>query len=141
VATARLRPLSEAGVPGQEMLSMPISPDGRQVLVVRRDGWFLYATTGGEPRRVEGLTAGQMPVGWHPDGDSLLVREPGLPMKVSRLDLRSFTQQPWRAIAPPDAAGVSDIPWLYVASHAGGDAYVYTFQQIVSDLFVYRGLE
>ena len=140
-ATARLRALSEAGVPGQEMLSMPISPDGRQVLVVRRDGWFVYPVSGGEPRRVEGLKAGQVPVGWHPDGASLLVREPGLPMQVSRLDLVSLTQRPWRALAPPDAAGVSDIPWVYVPSSYAGDAYVYTYPQIVSDLYVYRGLQ
>ncbi len=138
-ATASLRPLSEAGVPGQEMLSTPISPDGSQVIVGRRDEWFLNPGSGGEPRRIEGLTAAQVPVGWHPDGASLLVREPGLPTRVSRLDLRDLTQKPWRTLAPPDAAGVSDIPWVYVAR--GGDSYVYTYPQIVSDLYVYRGLQ
>ncbi len=152
--TARLRPLSETGVPGQELLSRPISPDGGRVLVVRSDGFFIYRADGeGKPEPVEGLEPGQIPVGWYPDGTSLLVRRPGLPSRIARLDLarprlvaaRRLTQaprqQPWRELRPPDPAGVTDIPWVYVASTPAGEVYVYTYQQILSDLYLYRGLQ
>ncbi|MGZ6124831.1 MAG: hypothetical protein ACXWLR_07715, partial [Myxococcales bacterium] len=95
---------------------------------------------GGEPERVDGLTSTQLPIGWHPDGASLLVREPGLPSKVARLDLKTHRQQPWRELMPPDPAGVSDIPWVYFASSPAGEAWVYTYPQILSDLYIYRGL-
>jgi eukaryotic-like serine/threonine-protein kinase len=140
-ATARLRPLTEAGLPGQELLSRPVSPDGGRVLVVRADGFFLYRTEGGEPERVEGLIGAQVPMGWHPDGASLFVREPGLPLKVSRLDLKTRRQEPWRELMPPDSAGVSDIPWMYFASSPAGEAYVYSYPQILSELYIYRRVQ
>jgi hypothetical protein len=138
--SAAMRPVTEPGLPGQEFVSKPVSPDGKRVLVKLRDGYFVYPAEGAEPTRVEGLTRTQVAIGWHGERGSLLVREPGLPTKVSRLALDTHRQQPWRSFSPADPAGVSDIPWIQFASSPAGEAYVYSYHQILSELYVVRGI-
>jgi hypothetical protein len=138
--SGKLRPLTETSVPGQEMILKPVSPDGNRVLVRRHDGYFIYPAAGGGASPLKGLRSGQVPIGWHADGRSVLVREPGLPSNVSRVDLDDGTQTLLRQLKPPDSGGVSDVPWIYFAS-GSSDVYVYSYHQILSDLYVVRGIE
>ena len=139
-ASGKLQPLTAPLVTGQEVISKPVSSDGARVIVRRGDGYFVYPAEGGEPKRIEGLAKAQIPIAWHPDG-SILVRAPGLPTKVSRLDLATGAQKPWREFMPPDPAGVSDVPWLHFAFPPAGEVYAYSYHQIVSELFLVRGVE
>jgi hypothetical protein len=139
--SGRLRPITEPGLPGQEVVLRPVSPDGKRVLARRHEGYFVYRVDGGEPSPVQGLRHGQIPIGWHESGRSLLIREPGLPAKVSRLDLADWTQRAWRQFMPPDPGGVSDVPWMYFGSGVASDAYIYSYHQILSDLYVVRGMK
>jgi hypothetical protein len=138
--SGRLRPITEPGLPGQEVVLRPVSPDGKRVLARRHEGYFVYPVDGGQPSPVQGLRNGQIPIGWHESGRSLLIREPGLPAKVSRLDLADWTQRAWRQFMPRDPGGVSDVPWIYFGSGVASDAYVYSYHQILSDLYVVRGM-
>jgi len=139
--TGKLRPLTEAGVAGQEAISKPVSPDGKRVIVHKRNGFFIHPVEGGEATPVPGLTEGEVPIGWSADGGSLLVRHPGLPTRVGRLDLQRGTRTPWREFMPPEAAGVSGIPWIHFAFTGEGEAYAYSHHQIVSELYLVRGVE
>ena len=140
VTTAKLRPLTEAGVAGQESISKPVSPNGKRVIVRKREGFFLHAVEGSDPTILPALEAGEVPIGWFPDGGSLLVRRPGIPVRLARLDLERHVKSAWREFAPPDVAGVSDVPWIHFAFTPTGEAYAYSYHQITSELYLVRGL-
>lgn len=140
VASGKLSPIAGPFVTGQEMISKPVSSDGRRVIIRKNEGYFVYPAEGGDPRQIPGLAEGQVPIAWHPDG-SILVRTPGLPTKVSLLDLATGSQTRWREFMPPDPAGVSDVPWLHFAFPPEGEVCAYSYHQILSDLFLGSGLE
>ena len=140
VASGELRPLTDDEVAGQELISRPVSPDGRRAIVHRNDGYFVLPVDGGAPAKVEGLSSAQIPLGWL-DADSLLVRQPGLPSRITVVQPDGRKARPWRDLKPPDAAGVADIPWVYVALDPGSGAYAYSYEQIMSELFLVRGVE
>ena len=89
---------------------------------------------------VPALEPGEVPIGWFPDGGSLLVRRPGIPVRLARLDLERHVKSAWREFAPPDVAGVSDVPWIHFAFTPTGEAYAYSYHQITSELYLVRGL-
>src|SRR5207248_11197222 len=64
VASGELRPLTDDEVAGQELISRPVSPDGRRAIVHRNDGYFVLPVDGGAPAKVEGLSSAQIPLGW-----------------------------------------------------------------------------
>ena len=116
-----------------------LSPDGRVVATIGHDGHFLYPLDGGARRPLPGLDTHEWPVGWSADGRSVFLRREGeMPMPVSRMDVQSGRKQPWKSLAPLDAAGVI---WLEPRLTGAGDSYVYTYHRVLSDLYLVLGLK
>ena len=89
-----------------------VSPDSQTVAAIGPDqqGYF-YPVSGGEPRPIRGLEAGEQPVAWSLDGRSIYIYRPGeLPAKVYRLDLvtgqKTFLRQLMPAILPASRPSV-----------------------------------
>jgi eukaryotic-like serine/threonine-protein kinase len=126
---------------GVHPLAFAIMPDGQEVAAVGPDGkGTLYPVNGGEAKLIPGFETGQEPISWTPDGRSLYVYRSGeLPARVSRLDLAAGTQTMVRDLVPGDAAGVRRIGPVLMTPD--GKYYVYSFQRVLSDLFLAEGLK
>jgi eukaryotic-like serine/threonine-protein kinase len=126
---------------GVHPLSFAISPDGQEVAAVGPEGkGMLYLVNGGEAKLIPGFETGQEPICWSPDGRSLYVYRSGeLPARVSRLDLAGGNQTMVRDLVPGDAAGVRRIGPVLMTPD--GKYYVYSFQRVLSDLFLAEGLK
>jgi hypothetical protein len=118
-----------------------VSPDGRRVVV-----WSagiapsLYTLGGGGPEAVASATDTDIPVGWGPDGQSLLMlrsRSGQASGAIERVDLRSGKREVVREITPPERPGE-----LFLASAsvtADLKAYAYAFFRMRSILFLVEG--
>jgi hypothetical protein len=116
-----------------------LSPDGRWVATIGHDGHFLYPTAGGARRPLPGPSPDEWPVGWTADGRGVFVRREGrMPMPVLRVDVATGRKDVWKALAPPDRAGVI---WLEprISEQSGG--YAYTYHRLLSDLYLVLGLK
>jgi len=117
----------------------PISPDGRYLFASSADrGTMIFPVEGGPPRPVAGLALPDAPIRWSADGRHLFVRNAAIPMHISLLDLQTGRKAPWKDIAPPDLAGAA--PPIAVWLSADGQAYAYTLQRTLSDLYLVEGL-
>jgi len=127
-----------------------VAPEGYEGAFVVPDGkWFvaagpdrktyLYPLSGGEPTVVPGLDPGDRVDQVSPDGRFLYVhRGLELPARVFRLEIATGRKELWRSLMPADAAGVNQIG---VIPTPNGDAYVYTFNRILSDLYLVEGVK
>ena len=61
------------------------------------------------------------------------------PGKVYRLDAASGKRELWKELTPPDPAGISSLSPPAVA--ADGRTYVYSYNRILSDLFLAEGIK
>ena len=79
-----------------------IAPDGHFVAAIGADGTVsLFPMQGGEPRRIPGLAADELPTGWDATGRYLFVYRPGeLPARVFRLEVATGTRESWRELLP-----------------------------------------
>ncbi len=127
--------------PGYRALSRSVSPDGKLATVVGPDRRrYLYPLGGGEPVPIAGLEPGEDPVGWTADGRSLYVFRRGeYPGKVYRLDAATGKRELWKELTPPDPAGISSLSPPAVATD--GKTYVYSYNRILSDLFLAEGVK
>ena len=134
------KPVTPEGVTFADGVPLPISPDGQSVLVSDPDrAVAVVPVEGGPARQLEGLLAGEAPVGWGADSRSLWVVRPGeLPAKVFLLDLPSGKRTPWRDLLPADPAGTASVNPILIRPDGG--ACVYGTPQILSDLYVVDGL-
>jgi hypothetical protein len=83
----------------------------------------LYAVDGGPSRAVEGSVPGDHLLVWSQDGRSLLVYRDGIPLRVERLELATWRREPWKTLAPPDAASAYYIGPILVTRDGGYWAY------------------
>ena len=129
------------GMPVAEALAVLETACDSHVIVRKRGGYFVHPIDGGDPIAIAPLADGEVPIGWAPDGGSLLIRQAGLPARVGKLELQRGTRSAWREFMPPDPAGVSGIPWIHFAFTAAGEAYASSHHQILSELYLVRGVE
>jgi Tol biopolymer transport system component len=118
-----------------------ITPDGKHVFArdQKRQEW-LYPTAGGEPQKLNlSLTTHDIPLGFSPDGKSLVVATRGIPLKIAHVDLATGHREPWKEIAPADPAGVQSI--VNIKFSADGKSYAYSTLRVLSDLYVVDGLK
>ena len=81
-----------------------------------------------------------MPLHWSRDGRFLFVRRRGaLPVRIERLDLTTRRSEPWRDIAPEDRAGILGISTVSISED--GRANTYTYQRLLSELYLVEGLK
>ena len=81
------------------------------------------------------------PLGWTPDGRALYCRrDPDQGREIYTLDVKTLARKPWKELAPPDPASVTEVSG--VAFAPDGSAYAYTYRRVLtSDLYVVEGLK
>jgi Tol biopolymer transport system component len=116
-----------------------VSPDGTWAAVTGPDRKrYRYPLSGGEPSEIAGVDPADVIDQVTPDGRYLYVHRRGeVPVQVYRLDLTNGRREPWRSLAPSDAAGVSSINVFPAPS---GDAYVVNYARLLSHLFLVEGI-
>jgi hypothetical protein len=118
-----------------------LSPDGRWAAAIDPSGQpLLYPIDGGEPRALEGLRPGDLPMRFSSDGRSLFVRPARwqVPTRLERYDLKSHARAPLRAIVPRDPVGSSDVGPILVTGD--GRSYVYAYVRLLAELYLVDGL-
>jgi serine/threonine protein kinase/Tol biopolymer transport system component len=126
---------------GVDAVAFAVSPDGESVLGIGPDqkGYF-YPSAGGEPRVVNGLEPGDIPIRWNQDGRSIYLYRTGeVPAKVYQLELATGKKTLWKQIVPVDPTGVSTIGPILVTPD--GKTYVYGFHRTLGDLYLVEGLK
>jgi serine/threonine protein kinase/Tol biopolymer transport system component len=138
VSAGKPKPISPEGV---DATSFAISPDGQLVVGIGPDqkGYF-YPTAAGEPKIVNGMEPGDLPINWNQDGHSIYLYRTGeVPAKVYRLELATGKKTVWKQIVPIDPTGVSTIGPILVTPD--GKTYVYGFHRTLADLYLVEGLK
>jgi eukaryotic-like serine/threonine-protein kinase len=122
------------------IFSDPISPNGGTVAAFGPDERVrLYPLNGGTAAIVPGLSAGEAPLLWSRDGNALFTAERLGPtrMRVHKVDLRTQRKTLVRDIAPA-VAGLMSI--LHVHAAADARAYIYSYWQRLTDLYLVEGI-
>jgi hypothetical protein len=60
------------------------------------------------------------------------------PIRIRRLDLTTGVVTPWKDVEPSDIAGA--LGRTRMSINSDGDAYAYTIERMLSDLYVVEGL-
>jgi len=138
VSGGKPKPISPEGV---DAVAFAISPDGQSVVGIGPDQkGYLFPTTGGDPRLVNGMESGDIPINWSQDGRSIyLYRSGEVPAKVYRVELATGKKSVWKQIAPLDPTGVSTIGPILMTPD--GKTYVYGFHRTLGDLYLVEGLK
>jgi eukaryotic-like serine/threonine-protein kinase len=126
---------------GVDAMAFAISPDGQLVAGIGPDqkGYF-YPSAGDDPRIVNGMEPGDIPISWSQDGRSIYLYRTGeVPAKVYQLELATGKKTVWKQIVPVDPTGVSTIGPILVTPD--GKTYVYGFHRTLADLYLVEGLK
>jgi Tol biopolymer transport system component/tRNA A-37 threonylcarbamoyl transferase component Bud32 len=117
-----------------------VSPDGKFVTEVAGGELSVLPIAGGEAKAAVDIEPGQSVIRWSGDGRFLFLRQPeGLTaMKITRLDLASRREEPWKELKPPDPVGVQI---GQVVMTPDGNAYAYSFQRDICTLYMASGLK
>jgi Tol biopolymer transport system component len=117
-----------------------VSPDGKYVTAVRGGKLNLLPIGGAALRPAIAVQPGDMVVRWSADGRYLFLRQDqGLTAaKISRLDLASGREEPWKELRPADPVGVQ---MRQVVMTPDGSAYAYSFQRDICTLYLADGIE
>ena len=126
---------------GVDAAEFAISPDSQLVVGIGPDqkGYF-YPSAGGDPRFVNGMEPGDIPITWSEDGHSIYLYRTGeVPAKVYRLDIATGKKTVWKEIAPIDTAGVSTIGPILMTPD--GKTYAYGLHRTLGDLYLVESLK
>ncbi|MDR3748919.1 MAG: protein kinase [Acidobacteriota bacterium] len=126
---------------GVDAVAFAVSPNGQTVVGIGPDqkGYF-YPTAGGEPRSVNGMEPGDLPITWNQDGSSIyLYRSGEVPAKIYRLEFTTGKKTLWKQVLPIDPTGVSTIGPILITPD--GKTYVYGFHRTLADLYLVEGLK
>ncbi|MBF5042195.1 protein kinase [Aggregicoccus sp. 17bor-14] len=130
------QPLTEEGFAPEAVLS----PDGERLAAVDEEGGLrLIPTRGGAPEHVPGRFAEQSVVGWEAGGAALYLRSISLPVRVSRVELRTGALTPHLSLpARLERPGLVSV--LTLSLSADGTSYAYSYNEVLSRLFLVEGL-
>jgi eukaryotic-like serine/threonine-protein kinase len=129
----------------------PLTPEGTRAISISVSGeWVatftqgkrisLYPVRGGEPRVVAGSELDERPIGWSADDRSLWVYRRGeVPASVFQVDVVTGRRQLWKTVSPADPVGVIAVVDLQITP--SGSAYFYSYTQLLSQLYIVRGLK
>ncbi len=133
----KARPVTPEGVVGTVL-----SPDGRFIAARAPDQRAaLYPVEGGPARPIEGLDPDDEILKWAADPRFLYVgAKPGRKptAKIYRLEISTGRREPWKEFTLPDPAGLDDFRAAGITPD--GKAFVFTYLQKLSDLYVVDGL-
>jgi Tol biopolymer transport system component len=132
-------PLGDEGIEFGSTIA--VSPDARLVAATAVDGRLvLLPTAGGAPESLPGIQAGDQPITWSQDGRALFVVPRGAaPASIWKVDLRTGRREPWKELPLQDRAGVSSLRAVVLSPES--QAYSYTYQQFLTDLYLVQGLK
>jgi Tol biopolymer transport system component len=138
VETGSTRPITPAGV---RMPEKAATPDGKSVLVLLNEQWFLYPIDGGTPRPFSLLAAGDDPRQWSADGRFLYVARGGFdpPVAIERLDVTTGRREQWKTLVPADPVGIERLESIVISPDGRGYCYSYARRQ--HELYVVEGLK
>jgi hypothetical protein len=138
VSGAKPKPISPEGV---DAVGFAVSPDGQSVVGIGPDQkGYLFPSSGGDPRPVNGMESGNIPINWSRDGRSVyLYRSGEVPARIYRVELATGKKTVWKQIAPLDPTGVSTIGPILMTPD--GKTYVYGFHRTLGDLYLVEGLK
>ncbi len=138
VSNGDAKPITPEGVVGLEA-----SPDGRSAAVLTPDGkWGVWPLEGGNLRPIPNLDASHRVRGWTPDGASVFAtptRQSGKTVNIYRVNLMTGKVELAKTVGEDLAAGslAAGIPYL----SADGSAYAYNYEQVLSQVYVVRGMK
>jgi eukaryotic-like serine/threonine-protein kinase len=117
-----------------------VSPDGKYVTVAAAGKLSLIPVTSGEAKTIGSIDSDQTVIRWSGDGRYLYLRQLDKPysMKITRMDVATGRQEPWKTLQPPDPVGVR---MMDVAMTPDGTAYAYSFQRDIVTLFLVGNLK
>ena len=129
----------------------PITPEGTQGGGISADSEWLFASEastgkfwafpirGGDPVPIKGrVEPGSLARGWSPDGRFHWRFREGLPGRISRFERATGREELWKELMPADPAGIRTVDNASISPD--GKYYVYTFQRVLSDLYLVDGL-
>jgi len=137
VGNGDAKPVTPEGVAG-----VVLSPDGSATAVRGADGnWGIWPLDGSGLRPIPGLDGKYVVTGWSPDGESLFTFLANLERsaKVSRVNIKTGKIEFWKEFGASLAKEA-----VFVARptfSADGRAYVYVYDQVLSEAYVVKGLK
>jgi hypothetical protein len=136
IETATIRPLTEERTSG-----IRVSPDGRWLLVKGREGFAFHPLVAGSPARpAAGLEAGDAPIRFSSDGQSVFVqRLDGPGVKVFSVEVATGARKLVREFRPVDPAGVLGPGQVDLTPDAR--FWVHGYMRDLSDFYVVDGLK
>ena len=139
-AGKEVRPVGPEGYGMAVVGGQHLSGDGTRIWVFNGETSLVQELSGGEPIAVKGLGPTERVFGWASDDRSLLTRTRGdtLPIVLSRLDPTTGARQHLMSLSLPDTAGFQMIRGILATPNAS--AVVYTYQKVLSELFVVEGV-
>jgi len=131
----KTRPITPEATVGLE-----VTPDNEFLLAQDRESRAsLYPLHAGNPKQLlADLKPDDVIIRFEPDGKSLLVADPGVPINVVRVFLGRKRREAVRQISPSDRAGVRTI--LFPRFSTDEKSYAYSYFRFLSDLWVVDGL-
>ncbi|AFE09906.1 serine/threonine protein kinase [Corallococcus coralloides DSM 2259] len=117
-----------------------ISPDGLRLATVDAEGSLrLFSQTGEALGTVPGRFTDHWVVGWDASGEALYLRSVSLPVRVSRVDVKTGASTPHLTVP---AGGVMPglISVMTMAISEDGKFYTYSYNAALSRLFLVEGL-
>jgi Tol biopolymer transport system component len=129
-----------------------VSPDGEWTAAIHapssesdtsaepRSGIELYPVAGGARRLLPTTVQGERPASWSADGRRIWIFRRGeVPARIYELELETGRRTLWKVLAPADASGVYSITNVKVTPD--GRSYFYSYDRVLSQLFVVTGLQ
>jgi Tol biopolymer transport system component len=115
-----------------------ISPDGRTMAAaIAAKGIQLIDLNGGPPRGLQSTT-GLVPATWCQDNSLLVYRRGQIPAHITRLNLSTGEQRPWKDLAPADRTALTSVGCIRISRDC--ETYAYTSQYDPSDLWMVSGV-
>jgi hypothetical protein len=126
------------GVTPLPMQKMVVTPDGNAVALRDPAGKIrTFPTGGGEPAVIPGLADGEFPLSWSDDPSIAFVTGAGPSWRIDRLNVTTGQRTPWKEVTPMQNTGVTRTG---IAISPDGEALVYSYEQVLSNLYVVDGL-
>jgi hypothetical protein len=137
LAGGAAKPVTAEGVEGTLL-----SSEGTGLVIRTPDGGYaIVSLTGGAPRPIPGLRAGDVPLRLTADGRHLFLRDGSreLPARVFRLDLATGRREMWKELTPGDPAGITLLEPATLSDD--GKTILFIYSRVLSDLYLAEGLK
>ena len=125
------------GPPGSRPI---VAPNGRMIAELTERGPVLIKLGSADVQPCPGVEAGDVPIAWSLDGRALFFRHVRTPtVENHRVELSTGRQKLVRSLVIQDTAGVRTPEWVTITPD--GKYYAYSFERVLSDLYLVEGLK